>query len=181
MKAASNVDSSGGRPGVVMREKKPSRDAAVVVAWGESTRWKVLGWLGVVLLAAALSDYALALYPLGFGSPEWEMATVGAIIQGLPLFSIGIAAIWIAAASLGRKWILTVVGVGAFVIVALILVGLVLFVTDVPIGLRATHGVAKIGVGKLVARTLFLGLLFGSGYTLAGVLALRQARGATRE
>lgn len=181
MKAAGNVDSGGGRPAVVMREKQPKRDVPAVVAWGESTRLKVLGWLGVVLMAAALSDYALALYPLGFGSPEWEMATIGQIVQGLPLFTIGIAAIWLAAAGLGRRWMLMVVGWGALVVAALMLVGLLIFLTDVPLGLRSTHGVAKVGIAKLVAKTLFLGLVFGVSYIVAGVLALKQARGSRAE
>src|SRR5207249_127384 len=119
---------------------------------------------GAVLLLAALSDYALAFYPIGFGSAEWEMATIGAVVQGLPLFSIGLAAIWVCAGGLGRRWLLIMVACGLLVVSVGLFASLLLFLTDVPLALQATQGVAQVGIQKLVGRTLFLGLLFGVAY-----------------
>jgi len=50
--------------------------------------------------------------------------------------------------------------------------------TDVPIAIRATQSgdAARLGILKLVAKTLYLGALFGLAYVAAGVLALRRAR-----
>lgn len=157
---------AGGRP----------RARGAVRAWGDDATYRVVGWAGVVLALAALSDFALALYPLGFGSPEWELATIGAIVQGLPLFSIALAAMWISAARRGRKWMLATVGWGLVVVAAVLLGALLLFLTDVPLAVKATQSVARIGITKLVSRTLFMGVLFAASYVIMAVMALRQAR-----
>ena len=153
-----------------------SRRRASARPWGDEALYRVVGWMGVVLALVALSDFALALYPLGFGSPEWELATIGAVVQGLPLLTIGLAAIWIAAGRPGRKWMLVSVGWGLVVAAALLLGALLLFLTDVPLAIRATQSVARTGIEKLVARTLFMGVLFGASYVVMAVMALRQAR-----
>ena len=160
----------------VLAESHPRRRAGVR-PWGDDATYRVVGWAGVVLALAALSDIGLALYPLGFGSPEWELATIGAIVQGLPLISIGLAAIWIAAGRRGRKWTLVTVGWGLVVVAALLAAALLLFLTDVPLAIKATQAVARTGIEKLVARTLFMGGLFGASYVVMAVMALRQARG----
>ncbi len=157
---------------------RPARnERASVQSWGSATKYRVATWVGAVLVLSAVCDYALALYPLGLGSAVWEMATLGAIVQGLPLFSIGVAAMWVSAGGLGRRWLLVAVGWGLLVVAVGLFAALALFLTDVPLALEATRGVARVGIYKLIARTLFLGLLFGAGYIIAGVLALRKARG----
>jgi len=166
-------DSEG--PRVVVRQTARGKGRRAP-PWDEARRYSIIGWIGFILALAALSDYVLALYPLGLGSPEWELATIGSIVQGLPLFSIGLGAIWISAGGLGRRWLLIVLG-WALLLLAIVAFGaLAVFATDVPLALKATHGVARIGIEKLTAKTFFLGLLFGGSYVLVGVLALRQTR-----
>ena len=136
-----------------------------------------LGWIGVVLAAAALADYAIALYPTAFSSMEWEFGTISQIFAGLPLLSIGLAAVWVSAAGSGRRWLLVLIGVALLVAAACVLAFLVLFALDIPAAVRATQGVARLGIEKLVAKTLIMGSLFGASYIVMGVLSLRQARG----
>lgn len=133
----------------------------------------------MLLALAALCDDALAFYPLGFGSAEWEMATIGSVMQGLPLLSIGLGALWVAAARLAWRWTLVAVGWGGLLLAAIMLGLLLLFLTDVPLAIRATQAVARLGIYKLVARTLIMGLLFGAAYAVMGVLALKRARGTS--
>lgn len=59
---------------------------------------------------------------------------------------------------------------------------LVLLATDVPIALQATqaNAVGRIEIVKLVTKTVYLGLLFGIAYTVAGIRAIRQALGESR-
>lgn len=175
MKRAREAGSEQERPPVVLQAAGRGAKAPVR-RWGEEAQYSVVGWMGLVLVLAALSDYALALYPLGFGSPEWEMATIGALMQGLPLFTIGMAAVWVSAGGRGRRWLLAVVGWCGIGLALCVFGLLAVFVTDIPLGLRATQGVARLGIEKLVAKTLFLGVLFGVSYVLAGVLALKQTR-----
>jgi len=161
---------------------QPSVKAAgqrVVEPWSGAAKYRVAGWVGAVLALAALTDYALAFYPLGFGSPEWEMGTIGAVVQGLPLFSIGLAGVWVCGAGLGRRSVLVIAGAVFLLAAACVLGSLVLFLTDIPVAIRATQGqgAARLGIQKLIAKTLMLGLLFVGAYVAAGVVALKQSRG----
>jgi len=161
---------------------EPSVKAAgqrVVEPWSGAAKYRVAGWVGAVLALAALTDYALAFYPQGFGSPEWEIATISQVVQGLPLFSIGWIGVWVCAGGLGRRWLLAIVGLGFLVAAACVLALLVVFLTDVPVAIRATQSIARMGIVKLVAKTLILGLLFGASYIVVGLLALKQARGSS--
>lgn len=159
---------------------RPQPDRPGARQWSDETTYKAVGWVGVVLGLAALSDFVLALYPLGLGSPEWEMATIGAIVQGLPLFSVGLFGVWLCGSGLGLRWMLRIVGWLLLIVVVCLLGSLVLLLTDVPLALRATQGVARLGIGKLVIKTVFLGVLFGISYVVAGVVALKQAGGLTK-
>lgn len=160
---------------LVQPSAKPA-DQRAVEHWSGATRYRVAGWVGVVLALAALTDYALAFYPLGFGSPEWEIGTISAVVQGLPLFSIGLVGVWVGAGGLGRRRMLLIVGLVFLAAAACVLGSLVLFLTDVPVAIRATQDIARLGIKKLVVKTLVLGLLFGASYVVMGVLALKQAR-----
>lgn len=162
----------------VLQGSQPGK-RAVVRPWSEEATYRVVGWAGALLALAALCDYALAFYPLGFGSAEWEMATIGSVVQGLPLLSIGLAALWVCAARLAWRAMLVVVGAGGLILAACVFVSLLLFVTDVPLAVRATQSVARLGIYKLVARTLILGLMFGTAYAVMGVMALKRARGTS--
>jgi hypothetical protein len=151
----------------------------VAQPWSAAATYRVAGWVGLVLALAALTDYALAFYPLGFGSAEWEMGTISSVVQGLPLLSIGLVGVWVSGAGLGRRGVLLIAGAVFLLTAAGVLGSLVLFLTDVPIAIRATQGVARLGIQKLITKTLILGLLFGASYIVMGVLALKQARGSS--
>src|SRR5262249_3414092 len=107
-----------------------------------------------------------------------EFATVGAVVQGLPLFSVGLAGIWVSMGGLGNKWGLRLVGALFFAMALAVVAGLIVFSTDVPIALRATSGGARPGIGQPAWKSLLLGVMFSVSYVISGVLALKQARGS---
>jgi hypothetical protein len=150
-------------------------------AWSGGAAVKALGWFGVILALAALSDFVLAFYPLGFGSAEWELATISSVIQGLPLISIGLAAIWVSGGLSGQRRLLIAVGVLLLASAVSVFGLLIVFLTNVPIALQATRDVARLGIEKLAAKTVVLALVFGVSYIVAGVLALKQARGVIQK
>lgn len=165
---------------VLAREPAARASRKAVAPWATATVLLAVGWIGVVLAAAALADYALALFPTSFSSMEWEFGTISQVFAGLPLLSIGLAAVWVSGAGSGRRWVLLATGV-VFELAALcILVLLLLFALDIPAAVRSTEGPARLAVGKLAAKTLIMGLLFGTSYIITGVLALKQARGTPR-
>ncbi len=137
----------------------------VVAPWASETLYSVLGWIGVVMAAAALVDYAIALLPTHFSSMEWEVGTISQVFAGLPLLSLGLAAIWVSGAGAGRRWQLLGIGLA--------------FALDVPVAIKGTPEAARSPVVKLVLKTVIMGLVFGAAYITAGVLALKQARGTS--
>lgn len=166
-------------PRVVVRNEK--RKGRPVQPWDVGATFRVAGWVGLVFVLVSLGDSALAFYPLGFGSPEWEVATIASVVQGFPLLSLGLVGIWICGGGLGDRRLLVVVGAAFLAITAVLLAMMVLMLTDVPIALRATREAeaARLGILKLLMKTVYLGVVFGVLYVVAGVRALRQARGGT--
>ena len=161
-------------------DKSGSKKAVLpeaIVPWNGRSAARASGWIGLLLLLAALIDYALALYPSAFGNPEWETGTISQLVAGLPLVTIGLAGLWASGAGLARRWLLRLLGVVFLVAAAAVIAMLVLFSTNIPTALRATEGVSHLGIIKLVAKTLTTGFMFSVAYIVMGVLSLRQTRG----
>jgi len=148
-----------------------------VAPWDGRSAARASGWIGALLLSAALIDYTLALYPSAFGNPEWETGTISQLVAGLPLVTIGLAGLWASGAGLARRWLLRLLGVVFLAAAVAVIAMLILFSTNIPTALRATEGVSHLGILKLVAKTLTTGLMFSVAYVMMGVLSLRQSRG----
>lgn len=111
---------------------------------------------------------------------EWEFGTIGQVFAGLPLLSLALAAIWVSGATSGRRWLLLSVGVVLEIGALIVMILLAAFALDIPVALKTNPGPAQEPVAKLAVKTVFMGLLFGAFYVVAGVLAFRQARGTPR-
>ena len=61
----------------------------VIAPWDARAAGQAAGGVGLILTLAALLDFALALYPSGFGNPEWRDGTISQLVAGLPLVTIG--------------------------------------------------------------------------------------------
>ena len=143
--------------------------------------WTWLGWLGLVLALAGLTDLVLLWVPVRLGVPEWEFATAVSTTSAMPLVSIGLAAILASGASTARGWLLGLIGVVAAIGAVGLLGLLALFLTNVPMALGATSGDARLGIVKATVKTVALGGLFAVAYAVGAVWALRLAMGKARE
>ena len=142
----------------------PSRDV----------RWRWLGWFGLVLAFMGLGDIALAWIPPAFGNPQWEFGTIGATFAGLPLASIGLAGLTASTLALGKRSLLVVLSVVLLLLSLAVLAGAILFLTDAPLALHATQGLARLAVKKAIIKTLMLGVGFGTLYLVGGAAGLRH-------
>ena len=163
---------------VLAGSKEPSRRAPVPqpdVAW----RW--IGWFGLVLAAAGLTDLALVLVPPSFGSAEWEFGTISQLVSGLPLATMGLAGLFGAGMALGKRWLQLTVGI-VLLVGTLVLVGLlVLFLSHVPMALGVVQEPALTGVKKAIVKTVALGSYFGVAYGAGAFWALRSSLGKPLE
>jgi len=157
---------------VKQERKRPVRSAPPSV----EAAWAWVGWFGLVLAVVGGADFALGWYPTSFGSPEWEFATVASTFSGLPLVTIGIAGMVGAGLALGRRWLLIGLSVVLLIMAVFILAMFALFLTDVPVALRAVDGPVQVGVVKAIVKTTVIALVFGAAYAAGGIAALRRAR-----
>jgi len=155
---------------------EPSAAGGAVLSTTNEPAWRWLGWFGLVLALLGLGDIALAWVPLGFGNWQWEFGTVAGTLAGLPLTSIGLAAVLASALAQGQRRRLTALGIALLVLGLLILGSLALFCLDIPLALRAAQGPASIGIKKAIAKTVMLGVGFSILYLSSGWAALRQSR-----
>lgn len=118
------------------------------------TEWVVLGVLGGAFALMSIFDVALALYPVGFGSPEWEFTTATAVMNNLPLGVVGIGLM--AVAGIGRRSaaITGVAAVLAGLLGLIVLLMGVLFVKNLGVAIESvTDPVLRQGLTESVART----------------------------
>ncbi|HEX7050782.1 MAG TPA: hypothetical protein VF188_11310 [Longimicrobiales bacterium] len=136
--------------------------------------WGALGWFGALLALIGFGDIALTWYPVGLGAPEWEFATVSASLSGLPLPTMGLAMVLAAALAGGRRRVVLALVLALAALTMLVLGALGLFLTDVPIALRATTAAAaRIGIEKVIIKTVMLGVGFSAAYVLGAATAIR--------
>jgi hypothetical protein len=135
------IDESGGAPvGAVRR--------------GVGSEWNVFAALGAAFTMTSLADVGLAFYPLGFGSAEWEFATVTTVMNNVPLAVVGIGLM--AVAGIGRRSSL-LTGLASVVAGGLTLVILllgVLFVKNLGEAMASvTEPVIRQGLTESIGRT----------------------------
>jgi len=104
------------------------------------TAWRVVGWLGLVLLVVGVIDVALRWYPVAFKSPEWEFATTSISIASLPIVSIGAVSLLFSFLQRSARTGVIIIGVLFTLLALLVMVWVILFGLDVPIALGAITG-----------------------------------------
>ena len=136
--------------------------------------WSWIGRFGILLSGVGLYDLVLLWVPTNFGNVDWEFGTVGASMAGLPLVTMGLAAMFASAVSTGaQKW-LRGVSVLMFILGLWVFASLVMFALDLPLAFAATgEGPGRLIIIKAVAKTVGLGGAFGSAYLAGGVLGWR--------
>lgn len=140
--------------------------------------WRLLGYMGLVFALVGWLDVALVWYPLTFGSPEWEFGSVTASLDGLPLPVMGLVLVLTSAIARGIRWPVRTVAVLLILVAVLILVGGVLYLTNVPIALQAVHNepIARLGVTKAMIKTSVQVFSYPVAFLWIGAKAWSHAR-----
>ena len=137
--------------------------------------WGLLGALGAAFVIMGCIDIALGVYPLGFGDPEWEFGVVSSILNGLAIPTMGVFLLvgsLIARGKLRVARLLSVLSIVAAV--GLVVLGL-LYLTVLPIALKAVQGNAVVALG--MKKAMVKGLVFLVAYvTLFLLLGIKGVR-----
>jgi hypothetical protein len=130
-----------------------------------SAAWSLLGGIGVLLAVVGGADIALIWVPLAFGNPEWEFGTLTSTFDSLPVLTLGLGlalvATYDADATRVRRLIRTLFGVIAVALIA----GGVLYLTLLPMALRALSDPAvQIGLFRAMVKTAIQAVAYPTLY-----------------
>jgi hypothetical protein len=160
------------------RSTTVERPATTYSTSAHLTAWKLLGWLGLGFFIMSFLDIAVGWYPVRFGTPEWEFGTISATTTGLAIPCLSLYLILGSAIALERPTVAKAAGI-VMVVLALILPALaILYLTNVPLALRATaaNAMAHSGIKKAILKSL----IYITGYEVLFVLgALKGLRRRT--
>lgn len=158
----------------ILTRKERQRTAPAVFP---GSPWRAASWFGLMVTLIGFGQLVLYFYPsMAFGSPEWEYGASAQLIGALPLYTIGLTALFIAAAGSGSRkglialtLILIASALGVFTVLGL-------FSTVVPMALKATPAAMRDPVYQTIGRTVLSGVGFGMLYLWAAWLAVRQVK-----
>jgi hypothetical protein len=170
---------SAAAPQVILRSDKKVLQPISVVAPRKA--WRLVGWLGMMLAVVGFADVALQWYPLAFQSPEWEFGTVSVSFASLPLLSIGSMALLASFLARGSKHGVIAMAFFLSLLTIGVVLGFLIFLTDVPLALRAATGPSLLVLKKSIARTVIMGVSFGTGYLIAAVTSFRYLMRRTND
>jgi hypothetical protein len=141
--------------------------------------WSLLGWAGLVFLVIGLLDQALGWFPLHFGNPEWEFGTVTRTLDTLPIAVLGLAMTLASAAQRRVPWTARAAAALCWLLAAVLLAGLVVFLLDVPVALKSvTQPAVRSGLERAIVKALVQGVLYPTVLAAIGWQGLRAARRA---
>lgn len=139
--------------------------------------WYLLGWLGLVFVIIGCTDLAMAWYPVLIGNPQWEFGTVSRTYDNLPLTSLGLGLLLGAGVARGVKWWTRIAAVLFLLLALLVIGGLVLYATNIPLALRSVADpLALSGLKRAIVKALVQGIMYGFVFSVLGISALRHSR-----
>ena len=162
-------------PRVLVGEDKQGRPARGIPDWEKAAA--VLTWLAVAFVALGGFDVALAWWPAFFGNPEWEFGTYTATLNNLPIVLLGFGLVVVVGIARGRLILLWPAAVASLVIALALLLGMFLYLTDVPIALRSVSDpVARLGLKKAITKSLMQSTVYVAAFLTSAVVAWRHTR-----
>jgi hypothetical protein len=159
-------------PHVVIQADRKALNPISVTA--PRTAWRLLGWFGLLLAVVGFMDVALQWYPTSFKSAEWEFGTVTGSFATLPLLSIGLMSMLASYLARAERGGVVAMAIVFSVLLVLIVGAFLLFLSDVPLALRASAQTpAVLTMKKSIIRTSVMAIGFGTAYLVAVVVSFR--------
>ncbi len=155
-----------------------SRPARRPLAPAPDYGWYLLGWLGLVFVLVGMTDLLMAWYPVRIGNPEWEFGTISRTYDNLPISALGLGLLLGAGVARGVRWWTRIAAVIFLLMAVVVIGGLVLYATNIPLALRSvTAPLALSGLKRAILKALVQGVMYGGVFVLLGVSALKHSRG----
>lgn len=133
--------------------------------------WTVIAAGGLAISTIGWSDLVLLWVPLKFGNVQWEFATIGAHLIGMPLGTMGF--VLLVAGAVGRGWwqVVLVLAVAAGLVACFLVAVAGLYALTVPVAFGGTPPEARAVLTKAVAKSaVFLAVYLPFYGWMAGYL-----------
>lgn len=153
-----------------------ARPSRTQLAAPQLNGWAILGWLGLAYLIMSVIDLALGWYPIRFGQPEWEFGTISATIAGLAIPTLSLYLMLASAFARERTNLIKGIAVAMIVIAVFLGILFILYLTAVPLALRAVSGnpITHLGIEKSIIKSLTLFLGYEGLFILGAIKGLRR-------
>jgi len=154
--------------------------------------------LGTLFLAGGLIfslvgwvDVALFYYPQRFGQPEWEFATVAQTLDAMPLPTLGLLFLCLAArAGAWRLGVRRIIAALAILLMIALAVLMIIFVLDIPVAMRAldqaqqaaqaqgqaVNPAMRSGVKRVVAKSVVYAVAYMVTYATLAIAMWRRPK-----
>jgi magnesium-transporting ATPase (P-type) len=131
--------------------------------------WRALGWIGIAFALLGLIDVALGWYPPAFGNAEWEFGTISGTLNALAIPMLGLYLVLASSIARSDRRSARIVAVVMGLLLATILLLGVIYLTVLPIAIKAvsSNALVALGMKKAVVKAVTLGVadavLLGAG------------------
>ncbi len=118
------------------------------------SEWVILAGMGAVFALVSLVDVGLSFYPLNFGQADWEFGTATAVMENLPVGTVGIGLM--AVAGLGKRadWMIKLAVAAGIALILVVALCAVMFGRNIAEAVRAvTEPVLREGLKESMIRT----------------------------
>lgn len=163
-------------PKETSRSSTVARETPAQRSTGQLDAWRILGWVGLAYLIMSLIDLALGWYPVSFGSSEWEFGTISATMAGLAIPTLALYLILGSALAADRTNVARITGFAMILLAVSIAVLCAIYLTSVPIALKAVESnpTVHLGLEKAIIKSLMLFAGYETLYILGAMRALRR-------
>ena len=140
-----------------------------------TTAWAMLGWVGLAFFIVGALDLLMTWVPTRFGNPEWEFGTVSRTLDNLPITAIGLTMLMASVAARSIAWAMRATGLIALLLAAVLAMGFLVYLLDVPLALRrVTDPLARSGLKRAIFKAAVQGTLYPTVLATVGIMGIRK-------
>ncbi len=140
--------------------------------------WTLVGWLGLAFVLMGFADIALGFYPMAFGNAEWEFGVISGMLNGFAIPTMGAYLLLASAVARNKPSLTRGVAVWMFVLAAMIVVVGLLYLSVVPLAIRAVDrsDVVLLGIKKAIVKAAILLFAYWFLYLIGGIRGWKLAK-----
>ncbi|MEJ2539397.1 MAG: hypothetical protein P8188_05425 [Gemmatimonadota bacterium] len=132
-----------------------------------------MGWVGFGFLVVGLLDFVLVWLPPDAGNPEWRFSSAAQGFGALPIPTLGLVLLLVAAFHVRRRWWALLSGGAALVLGLGVLVSVALWVPSVPLALETVPEELKAGLYRTLAQMTMQSLAYPGLFAYLAWMGIR--------